>query len=167
MAKRRAGSRKRRTTPRAKRPVRSRASRFARTTDAQSGWNPSKFALWSQRWGNPGDDNQTYPTTVLLRHPTAPFMGTGTQQLEHFEHDLQKTAHDYLVAANSQSTLLTLHLGYRPNGSMRWIQTIRVETLRSDGCRLSSLRRNTGKPLLSFGALRTNAPDTLLIFRLS
>ena len=61
--------------------------------------HPSKFALWSQRWGNPSDDNQTYPTTVLLRHPTAPFMGTGT--ISNFEHDLQKAAHDYLVAANA------------------------------------------------------------------
>jgi len=32
-------------------------------------WNPSKFALWSQRWG----DSSNAPTSILLRHPTAPF----------------------------------------------------------------------------------------------
>src|SRR6266852_2322933 len=31
-------------------------------------WNPSKFALWSQRWG----DSINAPTSILLRHPTAP-----------------------------------------------------------------------------------------------
>jgi hypothetical protein len=160
MAKRRAGSRKRRTTPGAKRPVRSRARRLARTTDAQSGWNPSRFALWSQRWGNPGDDNQTYPTTVLLRHPTAPFIGTGTiSNFEHFEYDLRKTAHDYLVAANT-NPLIDPPLGLphewldaldpdQPGGdpSFGWLPLEQPGT------------QQPAKPLLSFGALRTNAPE--------
>src|SRR5216684_6980462 len=162
MAKRRAGSRKQRKTPRAKRaakkrPARSRVKRVARTTDPQSVWSPSKFALWSQRWGNPGDDNQAYPTTVLLRHPTAPFMGTGT--ISNFVHDLQKTAHDYLVAANS-NPFVDPPLGLprewldaldpdQPGGdpSFGWLPFERPAT------------QQPAKPLLSFLALRTNASE--------
>src|SRR5258708_12961297 len=101
MAKRRAGSkaRKKRVKRAAKkRPARPRAKRVARSTDDQSGWPYSRFSVWSQRWGNLKDDKQTYPTTVLLRHPTTPFMGTGN--LSSFESDMKKVAHDYLVAAN-------------------------------------------------------------------
>src|SRR5271163_3340275 len=63
----------------------------------QLGWNPSRFSLWSQRWGDPNNSNQSFPTTVLLRHPTAPFLGTASAG--NLEHDLQKIAHRYLVAA--------------------------------------------------------------------
>ena len=105
MAKRRAGSRNQRKAVRAKRPTKkrlakSRAERVSRTAYAHPAWNPSRFALWSQRWGDPHNDNQTYPTTVLLRHPTAPFTATVKAAGTVSEHDLQKTAHAYLTAAN-------------------------------------------------------------------
>jgi hypothetical protein len=35
-------------------------------------WNPGKYAVWSQRWVDPKD---SAPTTILLRHPCAPFTG--------------------------------------------------------------------------------------------
>ena len=35
-------------------------------------WHPSKYALWSERWG----DAANAPTSILLRHPTAPFLAT-------------------------------------------------------------------------------------------
>src|SRR5712675_2118683 len=105
MAKRRAGSKARKKTVKRaakKRPATPRAKRVARSTDDQSGWPYSKFSVWSQRWGNLNDDKQTYPTTVLLRHPTTPFLGTflATEDLSSFESDMKKVAHDYLVAAN-------------------------------------------------------------------
>ena len=101
MAKRSAGSKARKKTVKRaakKRPATPRAKRVARSADDQSGWPYGKFSVWSQRWGNLNDDKQTYPTTVLLRHPTTPFMGTGN--LSSFERDMRKVAHDYLVAAN-------------------------------------------------------------------
>ena len=42
------------------------------TKKAVENWSPSKFALWNQRWG----DSANTPTSILLRHPTAPFIGT-------------------------------------------------------------------------------------------
>jgi hypothetical protein len=35
-------------------------------------WNPGKYAVWSQRWV---DAKDSAPTTILLRHPSAPFTG--------------------------------------------------------------------------------------------
>ena len=101
MAKRRARKQRK---PRAKgaakkRRARPRIKRATPGADSRSPWNPSEFAFWSQRWGDPNDENQTYPTIVWLRHPTAPFMATVTG--DNFEHDLQKVAYDYLVAANN------------------------------------------------------------------
>ena len=100
MAKRRASSRtaKKRANKAAKRPAASRAKRAAKSADDQSGWPYSQYAVWSQCWGSLNDDNQTRPTTALLRHPATPFMGTGN--LNTFEHDLQKVAYTYLAAAN-------------------------------------------------------------------
>ena len=100
MAKRRASSRtaKKRAKQAAKRPATSRAKRAAQSADDQSGWPYSQYAVWSQCWGSLNDDNQTRPTTALLRHPATPFMGTGI--LDNFEHDLQKVAYAYLATAN-------------------------------------------------------------------
>ena len=156
MAKRRAGSRSQRKTARAirptkKRPAKSRAKRVLRTADAQSDWNPSRFALWSQRWGNPGDDNQTYPTTVLLRHPSAPFVGTGT--ISNFEYDLQETAHNYLVAANSNQ-LIDPPLGL----PQEWLDALKPGPA-SDPSFGWLKFEGPATPLLSFSALRTNASD--------
>jgi hypothetical protein len=47
------------------------AARAAPPDDDHPPWTPSKFALWSQRWSDPNDAN---PTSVLLHHPTAPFV---------------------------------------------------------------------------------------------
>src|SRR5437763_9469319 len=102
MAKRRVGSRtrtKRGKSAAKKRPARSQTKRVDRSADDQSVWPYSQYAVWSQRWGNPNDDNQTHPTTVLLRHPTTPFMGEG--HLNSFEHDLRKVAYSYLVTASN------------------------------------------------------------------
>jgi len=43
----------------------------SKTKKAVNNWSRSKFALWSQRWG----DSTNAPTSILLRHPTAPFVG--------------------------------------------------------------------------------------------
>src|SRR5216683_1731185 len=155
MAKRRAGSRNQRKTVRAKRPTRkrpakSRAKRVTRTADAQSDWNPSRSALWSQRWGDPNNDNQTYPTTVLLRHPTAPFTATGTVS----EHDLKKTAHAYLTAANC-CNLVNPSL----NLPQEWLDALDPVHPAGDpsfGWLPFTSTTTTSKALLSFWARRTN-----------
>src|ERR1700732_4300562 len=82
-----------RATGKAKQRARSGAS-----GGGKLGWNPSKFSVWSQRWGEPNNSNQTFPTTVSIRHPTAPFLGTASAG--NLEHDLQKIAHRYLVTAS-------------------------------------------------------------------
>src|ERR1700686_1138416 len=114
MAKRRVGSRtpKKRATRAAKRPPKPRARRAVRSADDQSGWPYSRFAVWSQRWGSPNDDNQTHPTTVLLRHPSTPFMGTASTS--NFENDLKRIAHSYLVVA-SNSQLVNPSLALPPH----------------------------------------------------
>lgn len=61
-------------------------------------WTPSRYALWSQRWGDPNDLNQNYPTTVLLRHPTAPFEASVSDIRD--DTQMQKIAYRYLVQAN-------------------------------------------------------------------
>jgi hypothetical protein len=69
----------------------------------QLSWHPSKHSLWSQRWGDPDNSNQTFPTTVSIRHPTVPFLGTASAR--NLEHDLQKIAHCYLEAANNSRSV--------------------------------------------------------------
>ena len=62
-------------------------------------WNPGESALWSQRWV---DTDGERPTTLLLRHPTDPYV-------RHFdagdETELRKHAHAYLIAANQRADL--------------------------------------------------------------
>jgi hypothetical protein len=158
MAKRRAGSkaRKKRVKRAAKkRPARPRAKRVARSTDDQSGWPYSKFSVWSQRWGNLNDDKQTYPTTVLLRHPTTPFMGTGN--LSSFESDMKKVAHDYLVAANGNPLI-----DPRLEIPSEWVDALAPGQSDPSFGWLSFPTRTTQQrvsPLVSFVALRTNASD--------
>jgi hypothetical protein len=79
-----------------------RARKKTPSTD-QLDWRPSKFALWSQRWGDPDNDNQSFPTTVLLRHPTAPFRGTA--RVGTLEQDLHRIAHQYLLTVNNSSLI--------------------------------------------------------------
>lgn len=48
------------------------ADEVARGPRNSAEWHPSKYALWSERWG----DAANTPTSILLRHPTAPFLRT-------------------------------------------------------------------------------------------
>ena len=48
------------------------ADEVARGPRDSAEWHPSKYALWSERWG----DAANAPTSILLRHPTAPFLRT-------------------------------------------------------------------------------------------
>jgi hypothetical protein len=154
MAKRRAGPKRRK-----KKAPKRRASRSIVVR-----WQPSRFALWSQRWGDPNDPNQTCPTTVLLRHPTAPFIATvrTTGTFRSFEHKLKEAAHAYLTAANSSKLVnpsLSLPQEWLdaldpvgPGGSFGW---------------LPFQSAAPGKALLSFFAPRTDAtgrePDLIVI----
>jgi hypothetical protein len=155
MAKRRAGSNARKKTVKRaakKRPATPRAKRVARSTDDQSGWPYSKFSVWSRRWGNLNDDKQTYPTTVLLRHPTTPFLGTGN--LSSFESDMRKVAHDYLVAANGNSLI-----DPRLEIPSEWVDALAAGQSDPSFGWLSFPTQQRVSPLVSFVALRTNASD--------
>src|SRR5512134_2855946 len=68
-------------------------------------WNPGKYAVWSDSWPDPADDR--CPTTVLLRHPTAPFVsrslaGDTKGPFGIREVDLQKVAFDYLSRVSGE-----------------------------------------------------------------
>src|SRR6266540_6090394 len=54
-------------------------------------WKPGKFALWIQRW--PGL-NGSSPTTVLLRHPTSPYVEPPLDKID--ESAIQGCAYRYL-----------------------------------------------------------------------
>src|SRR4051812_44223035 len=43
---------------------------------ADTTWDPSQYAVWSQRWSNPRDESPAATTTVMLRHPSVPYIGT-------------------------------------------------------------------------------------------
>jgi hypothetical protein len=63
------------------------------------GWYPGEFALELGRWPDPDDAS---PTTILLQHPSAPFvrwLDTGN------EAELRAFAHAYLVQANDLAQL--------------------------------------------------------------
>ena len=139
-----------RAAVKAKRRARSGASR-----GGELGWNPGKFSVWSQRWGDPNNSNQTFPTTLLLRHPTAPFLGTASAS--NLEHDLQKIAHRYLVAATkSRAVNPSLELPAQwlqaldPDHQNPWFGWLPLGWPATDG-KLNSL--------VSFAAERTNASD--------
>ncbi len=61
-------------------------------------WSPSWNALWSQRWGDYYDDQQNYPTAILLRHPTAPYEAV-VPKID--DDHLRCVSYKYLIAANS------------------------------------------------------------------
>jgi hypothetical protein len=79
------------------RPATTRTRRRPRSPPAAAGapvWQPGAYAVWSQRWRNLKDE------TVLLRHPTAPFVETA----DAISTDtMKKVAYEYLVAANDPS----------------------------------------------------------------
>lgn len=54
-------------------------------------WHPSKYALWSERWG----DADNAPTSILLRHPTAPFLVT-VPAID--DPNMQRVGNEYLKA---------------------------------------------------------------------
>jgi len=104
MAKARSTRKPRRSAPASRTkggrpPARSRSRRADQGAPDQSGWPYSQFAVWSRRWGDPNNNNQNYPTTVLLRHPTTPFVGTAN--VASLERGLQRVAYSYLVTASS------------------------------------------------------------------
>lgn len=62
-------------------------------------WNPGRSELWRQSWRDPD-----HPSTVLLRHPTAPFVRELAQDgspLGVSESDLQRISFEYLTQAES------------------------------------------------------------------
>ena len=59
--------------------------------------NNSKGALWSEHWV---DANDTSPTAVLLRHPTAPFVA----QLDRAS-AIRQVGYDYLIAAKENPNI--------------------------------------------------------------
>src|SRR5215831_6904882 len=102
MAKARSTKKPRRSrakrTKAAKPPARSSARRGGQSANDQSGWPYSQFAVWSRRWGDPNDNNQNHPTTVLLRHPTTPFIGVAN--LDSLKQDLRRLAYSYLLTVS-------------------------------------------------------------------
>ncbi|BAR55008.1 hypothetical protein ACVIWV_000440 [Bradyrhizobium diazoefficiens] len=153
MAKRSAGSKIRKKRAAKKKAARPRAKRVAGSADDQSGWPYSRYSVWSQRWGNLNNDDQTYPTTVLLRHPTRPFVGTG--DISQFESDMKKVAHDYLLAAN-RNPLIDPPLEIPDE----WINALAPgQSSPLFGWLAFSAPSTQPSPLASFVALRTNASD--------
>jgi hypothetical protein len=144
MAKRRVGPKRRKRKSLKKRASYSIVAR----------WQPSRFALWSQRWGDPNNPDQTYPTTVLLRHPTAPFIATVTTTgtVRSLEHKLKETAHAYLTAANS-SNLVDPSL----NLPQEWLDALDPDGPGGSFGWLPFQSGAPGKALLSFYAPRTDA----------
>ncbi|MCP3442564.1 hypothetical protein [Bradyrhizobium sp. CCGUVB14] len=67
------------------------ADEVARGPRDSAEWNPSKYALWSERWG----DAANAPTSILLRHPTAPFLKTVDAIVDG---NMQRVGNDYLEA---------------------------------------------------------------------
>ena len=93
--------------------------------------------------GQPGRRQSNLSDHCLVASSHRSLHGTGTiSNFEHFEHDLQKAAHDYLVAANTNPRIdPPLGLPHE------WLDALDpdqpgVETPCSDGCRLSSLEQN-------------------------
>lgn len=71
------------------------ADEVARGPRDSAEWHPSKYALWSERWG----DAANAPTSILLRHPTAPFLRT-VPAID--DYNMQRVGNEYLeeVAKN-------------------------------------------------------------------
>ena len=67
------------------------ADEVARRPRASAEWHPGKYALWSERWG----DAANAPTSILLRHPTAPFLAT-VPVID--DSNMQRVGNEYLEA---------------------------------------------------------------------
>ena len=67
-------------------------------------WNPGKFSLWSQGWGDLNDALISFS----LRHPTAPFPAAPLIVDTIADDGMQKLANQYLDAVNKNPNI------YRP-----------------------------------------------------
>src|SRR3974390_274398 len=152
MAKRRAGPRGRRK--------KSGTRRASRRTIAR--WQPSKFALWRQRWGDPNNDSQIYPTTVLLRHPSAPFTAAVTTTARNLERKLKEIAHAYLTEVDGSKLFFDPPFKL-PNGWLRALDLAHPDP--SFGWLPFTPPGRVCKTLFSFWARRTNthANDSMAI----
>lgn len=68
-------------------------------------WDPGSFGLWRESWSDPGD---CHPTSILLRHPTNPFVRTLDKEpspLGVSESGLRRIAFEYLTQANNHGCL--------------------------------------------------------------
>jgi hypothetical protein len=84
---------------------------------AAPNWSPSKFALWSQRWST-----NNASTSVLLRHPTAPFPSGGLVVVAIDDTTMQGLGLSYLSAliAASQNKNIDPPLDLPPS----WIDAL-------------------------------------------
>jgi hypothetical protein len=129
-------------------------------------WNPSKFALWIQTWG----DSNNAPTSILLRHPTAPFPTNPriVDTIEAIDDDYMQTLGDqYLDAVREnpnihlpshfpkkvQRTSLKVLLA-RDSGFFRWLP-IGWPSEQPD-------HPNAGDPFVSFRVERRSPAGDLL-----
>lgn len=71
-------------------------------------WTPSKYALSTHRWGNPGDKS---PVAVLLDHPTTPYPDRPMIVDQIDDQTLRQLAYDYLRQAHQ---LTDIDLGLPP-----------------------------------------------------
>ena len=66
-------------------------------------WNPGRVSLWTQSWSDPNDE---HPSSVMLRHPTAPFVRFLDKDdgslLNFSESDLQEISFEYLSQVNER-----------------------------------------------------------------
>ncbi|WP_456685072.1 hypothetical protein [Bradyrhizobium sp. P5_C11_2] len=74
------------------------ADEVARGPRDSAEWRPSKYALWSERWG----DAANAPTSILLRHPTAPFLKT-VDAID--DRHMQRLGNEYLKAVTRNSKI--------------------------------------------------------------
>src|SRR5258705_1238935 len=73
-------------------------------------WTPSKYALWSQRWGGVDKDDAI---AVLLRHPTAPFPDRPLVVDQNDDTAIERLAYEYLKRVNALA-LIDPPLGLPP-----------------------------------------------------
>jgi hypothetical protein len=88
----------------AKRPVKAKPATKAKprskTKEAAKNWSTSKFAFWSQRWST-----NNASTSVLLRHPTAPFPPGGLLVDAIDDETIQEIGLNYLLAVSQNQNI--------------------------------------------------------------
>jgi hypothetical protein len=105
------------------------AGRVTGGTRDAAAWNPSKFALWSQGWGDANDAL----ISISLRHPTAPFPTAPLIFNTINSDDLQRLGNQYLDAVNQNPNIylpiplppvqltLSSDMLKRGSGFFRWL----------------------------------------------